>query len=106
MSAPTNILESILPSNPETTAPPEAKAEHTLALGGETDHGLALDGKRAEIMQETLNLYQLKPSLQFLKEVWIPETGIFEDGVCFAQGFEEYAAQCESTGGQGRAWQS
>lgn len=89
------VVSSVLPSNPEPNSPAQAKAEHTLAQGGETDHGLPLEGKRAEIMRETLNLYQLNPSLEFLKEVWVPETGIFEDGVCFARGFEEYAPQCE-----------
>ena len=89
------VVNSVLPSDPEPNSPAEAEAQHTLAQGGETDHGIPLQGKRAEIMRETLNLYQLNPSLDFLKNVWIPETGIFEDGVCFAQGFEEYAPQCE-----------
>lgn len=67
-----------------------------LAVGGETDHGIPLTGNRARIMAETHNLYQLKPNRDFLKNTW-REDAVFEDGVCYAKGYEQFAREWETT---------
>jgi hypothetical protein len=62
-----------------------------LATGGESDHGIPLEGKRAQLVQDVMALFQSKPTLEIFKRGW-REDAIFEDPIAIATGFKQYAA--------------
>ncbi|KAK4703694.1 hypothetical protein P7C70_g2519, partial [Phenoliferia sp. Uapishka_3] len=63
-----------------------------LASGGETDHGIVLEGRRKMIVEDAMALFQCKPSLELFKRGW-REDAVFADPIVTAVGFRQYAAQ-------------
>lgn len=81
----TSHLPTLSRSLATMTTPPQ------LADGGETDHGLPLQGKRAQLVQDVMALFQSKPTLEIFQRGW-RQDAVFEDPIAIATGFKQYAA--------------
>ncbi|KAM0753778.1 hypothetical protein T439DRAFT_322669 [Meredithblackwellia eburnea MCA 4105] len=77
-------------TTPQSAAPPASGDQ--LAKGGETDHGIPLEGRRKMLVEDSLSLFQCKPSLEIFKRGW-RENAVFADPLAIAQGFKQYSAQ-------------
>ncbi|KAI5481333.1 hypothetical protein MNV49_004955 [Pseudohyphozyma bogoriensis] len=75
----------------------------TLAAGGETDHGIPLDGRRKQIVDDSMALFQSKPSLDIFKRGW-REDAVFEDPISLATGFKQYSASVSQWFGMPKAF--
>ncbi|KAL8276737.1 hypothetical protein RQP46_010846 [Phenoliferia psychrophenolica] len=67
-------------------------AQPELASGGETDHGIVLEGRRKMLVEDALSLFQCKANLELFKRGW-REDAVFADPIALATGFKQYAAQ-------------
>ncbi|SCV74482.1 BQ2448_8121 [Microbotryum intermedium] len=64
-----------------------------LAVGGETDHGIQLEGKKAQVVQDVLDLFSAKFSKEILERSWARTDAIFADPIAYAEGYDQYSAQ-------------
>ncbi|KDE08155.1 hypothetical protein MVLG_01636 [Microbotryum lychnidis-dioicae p1A1 Lamole] len=62
------------------------------AVGGETDHGIKLEGKKAQVVQDVLDLFSAKFSKEILERSWA-KNAIFADPIAYAEGYDQYSAQ-------------
>ncbi|GAA97833.1 hypothetical protein E5Q_04512 [Mixia osmundae IAM 14324] len=64
----------------------------TAASSASTDHGIPLEGKRLQLVQDAMALFGSKPSPEIFKRSWT-EGAIFEDPIAYCKGSAEYYPQ-------------
>jgi len=61
-------------------------------IAGHQDHGIQLEGKRKQVLEDTLALFSSKPSLEIFERSW-REDATFEDPLSKCHSYPEYAPQ-------------
>ncbi|CAG7852602.1 SubName: Full=Uncharacterized protein {ECO:0000313/EMBL:CCA75315.1} [Serendipita indica DSM 11827] len=93
-------VSSSTPAAPEQNPRPDSPTAHRRSLSMSNPHirrqsqdsGLILEGKRKQVLEDVIELFCSRPTLEIFQRSW-REDAVFEDPLSKCEGYPQYAAQ-------------